>query len=81
MEARRFKRHLDSDSLHIAGLKEMIHKDVEVIVLVEADAEPADVAASAGLPKRRPGSAKGLVSITDDFPRPLAEDAAAEFYQ
>jgi len=50
----------------------MIGKRVEIIILEET--EP-----NAALPKRQPGSAKGEISITDDFEKPLPNKVVQEF--
>ena len=64
MNALRIRTHVDSETLHLPDLKQMIGKDVEIIVLVE----PPD----STIPKRKRtlGSAKGMISIPDDFAAP-----------
>ena len=75
MEAFRMRRRMDSDTLHLSGLKGVANKDVEIIILVEDNGEPTR-------PQRRtPGSAKGLITLAQDFHEPLDEDVAREFYQ
>ena len=81
MEALRIKKRLDSDTLHITGLKGLANKDVEVIILVDSDGQQGESPFSAKLPKRTPGSARGLITIADDFHEPLDEKAAEEFYK
>ncbi len=75
MEALRIRKRLDSDTLHLSGLKNMVNKDVEIIILVEDNHEQAPAE------PRPPGSAKGLITVAEDFHKPLDEDAAAEFYR
>jgi hypothetical protein len=74
MNALRIRTHVDSETLHLPDLKQMIGKDVEIIVLVEPPDSP--------IPKRKrtPGSAKGMISMSDDFAAPLPPDIVEEFY-
>ena len=81
MEALKMRTHVDSDSLHISGLQGITGRDVEVIVLVEPE-EGAKKKNGALKPKGRiPGSAKGLITISDDFHMPLDEEEFEAFYQ
>ena len=66
MEAVRIRTRLDSETLHIPDLRAIIGKEVEIIVLVESQAE--------GMPKRKPGSAQGLITMADDFEAPLDDE-------
>ena len=61
MDALRICTHVDSDTLHLPDLKQMIGKDVEIIVLVESP--------NTRFLKRprTPGSAKGMMTMADQF--------------
>jgi hypothetical protein len=74
MNALRIRTHIDSETLHLPDLKQVIGKDVEIIVLVE----PSD--SQVHKRKRTPGSAKDMISISDDFAAPLPSDIVEEFY-
>ena len=78
MEAMRIRKHLSSDTLELSGLKDLVGKDVEIIILEEGGDR-------SGLPrengKRKPGLARGMVSITDDFHLPLGYEMVKEFYK
>ena len=73
MEALRIRAHVEKGSLHITGLDELAGQDVEVIILVESQDDPAN-----GEP-RKAGAARGQITLRDDFHEPLTEDEAAEF--
>ncbi len=75
MDALRIRTHVSSDTLHLPDLKPMIGKDVEIIVLVES---PDTIVRKR---KRIPGSAKGMISMSDDFAAPLAPEIVEEFYK
>jgi len=75
MDALRIRRHVDSDTLHIPDLKQMIGKDVEIIVLVESPDNTIHKR------KRTPGSAKGMITMADDFAAPLDPEIVEEFYR
>ena len=81
MEALRIRKHIDSDTLHITGLQGLADRDVEVIILVEPDGKERGSPLSASVPKRTPGSAKGLIRMADDFQEPLDDEAAQDFYK
>jgi hypothetical protein len=74
MDALRIRTRINSDTLHIPDLKQMIGKDVEIIVLVESPDEKIHKR------KRTPGSAKGMMTMADDFAAPLAPEIVEEFY-
>ena len=77
MDALRIQTHVSSDTLHLPDLKQVIGKDVEIIVLVE----PHDSTDSTiHKRKRTPGSAKGMISMPDDSTDPLPSDIVEEFY-
>ena len=79
MEAYRLRQRVENGTLHITGLEGLADKDVEVIILVDGAREPGP--ANPEQPaKRKPGSAKGLITISDDFHLPLDEDALREFH-
>ena len=73
MEAVRIKKRLDSDTIHIPDIKDMIGKEVEIVILVESDDSYSQ--------KRMPGSAKGMITIADDFADPLDDNLIKDFYK
>ena len=74
MNALRIRTHVDSDTLYLPDLKQMIGKDVEIIVLVESpDTNVRNR-------QRTPGSAKGMLTMADDFAAPLDPDIVEQFY-
>jgi hypothetical protein len=75
MDALRIRTHVSSDTLHLPVLKQVIGKDVEIIVLVE----PPD--SLIRKKKRTPGSAKGMITMADDFAAPLPPEIVEEFYR
>ena len=77
MQAIKIKKHIDSEILNLPIPKAMIGKNVEIIVLVELD----DIQEKPVKPKRKPGSAKGLIAMADDFEKPLDDEMMAEFYK
>ncbi|MBM4033013.1 MAG: type II toxin-antitoxin system prevent-host-death family antitoxin [Planctomycetes bacterium] len=81
MEALRLKAHVDSDTLQISGLEALANRDVEVIILVEPEAQDAPSPPQETRQPRRPGWAKGKIWISDDFHKPLDEEEAEEFYK
>ena len=74
MDALRIQTHVSSDTLHLPDLKQVIGKDVEIIVLVE----PSD--STSHKKTRTPGSAKGIISMADDFTAPLPPDIVERTY-
>ncbi len=77
MEALKIKAHIDSEVLNLPIPKTMIGKDVEIIVLVESDEDRKKSVKK----KRKPGSAKGMIWMADDFEEPLDDEMLAEFYK
>ncbi len=77
MEALKIKAHIDSEVLNLPIPKTMIGKDVEIILLVESD----DTREKSAKKKRKPGSAKGMIWMADDFEEPLDDEMLAEFYK
>ena len=74
MNALRIRTHVSSETLHLPDLKQVIGKDVEIIVLVES----SDT--TVRKKPRTPGSAKGMISMSDDFTAPLPSEIVEEFY-
>lgn len=78
MEAIKFKKQLNSDILNLPIPKKMIGKKAEIIVLIDAD----DIGEKIVKPKKRtPGSAKGMITMAEDFEKPLEGEMLAEFYK
>lgn len=74
MEAIKIKTRLESETIRSPELRKLIGKRVEIIILEET--EP-----STTLPKRQPGSAKGEITVTNDFEKPLPDEIVQEFYR
>jgi hypothetical protein len=72
MEAIKIKTRINSETIRLPELRKLMGKRVEVIVLEETEPNEAT-------PKRQPGSAKGEISITDDFEKPLPSDFIQKF--
>ena len=66
MEALRFKRRIDDDTLVLTGLARFVGKEVEIVILVGPDDELTKPTSSAKV-NRVPGSAKGLITLPEDF--------------
>ncbi len=81
MEAMKVRALLDSEIIHIPIHPNMIGKRAEVIILIESPEIDADKPSPRGSTCRKPGSAKGLIQISDDFQDPLGEDILKEFYK
>ncbi len=77
MEAIRIKQRIESEILHFPFFKNFIGKDVEIIVLIEADKNEG----MTKITKRVPGRAKGLITMSDDFNAPLPDEIIEEFYK
>lgn len=80
MEAVKIKRRLDSDTVHLPGLRHMLGRNVEIIVLLEPDILEPDVYPVENQ-RRKPGSAKGMITLAEDFANPLDNDTARLFYK
>lgn len=74
MEAIKIKTRLESETIRSPELRKLIGKRVEIIILEEPEPNMA-------LPKRQPGSAKGEITITNDFEKPLPNEIVQEFYR
>jgi len=72
MEAIKIRTRLASETIRSPELRKMIGKRVEIIILEET--EP-----NAALPNRQPGSAKGEITIRNDFEKPLPNKVVQEF--
>jgi len=75
MQAIKIKKHIDSEILYLPVSSDIIGKNVEIIILVEPD-EIADKKS-----RRKPGSAKGMITMSDDFEAPLDDKIIEEFYK
>ena len=73
MEAIKIKTHINSDTIHLSVPKKIVGKEAEIIILVEPD--------DLQLKKRVPGTAKGLITMADDFEAPLDEEIVESFYK
>ncbi len=76
MQAIKIKQHIDSAILHLPVPENIIGKNVEIILLVESD----DTLKNA-ISERKPGSAKGLITMSDDFEAPLDNEIIEGFYK
>ncbi|MDM8515538.1 hypothetical protein QUF76_05005 [Desulfobacterales bacterium HSG16] len=76
-QAIKIKTHIATDTLSLPIPKGMIGKDAEIIVLVKSD----DILEETVKPRRMPGSAKGMITMSDDFEKPLDDEMLAEFYK
>ena len=74
MEAIKIKTRLVSETIRSPELRKLIGKRVEIIILEETEPNTA-------LPKRQPGSAKGEITVTNDFEKPLPHEIVQEFYR
>ena len=78
METLRFRRRVENDTLLLTGLARFVGKEVEIIILVEPDAQSSK-ATSLTKAQRTPGSAKGLVSLSGDFFNALNGEEGMQF--
>ena len=74
MEAIKIKTRLESETIRSPELRKLIGKRVEIIILEETEPNTA-------LPKRQPGSAKGEITVTNDFEKPLPIEIVQEFFK
>jgi hypothetical protein len=70
MDAFRIKKHIESEVLRLSVPKEFIGKYAEIIVLVESDNPSQNFSAT----HRRPGSAKGMIWMAEDFEKPMDDE-------
>lgn len=80
MEAVKIKKRLDSDTIHLPGLRHMVGKNVEIIVLLEPDISELNLYHSENK-RRKPGSAKGIIIVAEDVANPLDAEMAGLFYK
>ncbi|OQY53733.1 MAG: hypothetical protein B6245_22440 [Desulfobacteraceae bacterium 4572_88] len=80
MQALKISKQIDSEILYIPEFGNMIGKNVEIIILTEYDDSDRQ-SSSCVRPVRKPGSAKGMISLADDFQAPLDDDLTEEFYK
>ena len=76
MQPIKIKKHIDSEILHLPIPENIIGKNVEIIVLVESDDTLKNTTS-----ERKPGSAKGLITMSDDFEVPLDNEIIEAFYK
>jgi hypothetical protein len=77
MQALKIKKKIDSDILYLPEFRNMIGRHAEIIILTEPDEQ-----FSSGVRQpRKPGSAKGMISLADDFQGPLDDELTEEFYK
>ena len=76
MRAIKIRQHIDSAILHLPIPENIIGKNVEIIVLVESDDTLKNT-----ISERKPGSAKGLITMSDDFQAPLDNVITESFYK
>jgi len=74
MKAIKIKTRLESETIRSPELRKLIGKRVEIIILEETEPDTA-------LPKRQPGSAKGEITVTNDFEQQLPITIVQEFYR
>ncbi len=67
MEALKIKKHINSEILNLSVPKTMVGKNVEIILLVES----GDIQQIPAKTNREPGSAKGIMTMANDFEKPL----------
>ena len=70
MIAARIIQHMDSDTIKIPNAEQFIGKDVDIIILADS---PKISSLKNKSRKRIFGSAKGKISISDDFDKPLPD--------
>ncbi|MBF0121236.1 MAG: hypothetical protein HQK79_20575 [Desulfobacterales bacterium] len=78
MQAIKVSKFLDSETINIPEIKTIIGKHVEIIILFEPQSSENGYHIHK---QRKPGSAKGLIKISDDFHEPLNDEMLEEFYK
>jgi hypothetical protein len=78
MQAVVIKKYLHSEVIHIPVSEDMIGKEAEIIILTESHHEPE---MNPKHQKRKPGSAKGMITVSDDFELPIDDEMLREFYK
>ena len=79
MTAVKIRKHLDSEIIHIPVHKDMLGKDAEIIILTESHHNKTETKPERS--ERKPGTAKGMITIADDFELPLDDETMREFYK
>ncbi|OQX26318.1 MAG: hypothetical protein BWK80_11025 [Desulfobacteraceae bacterium IS3] len=77
MQALKINKQIDSEILYLPEFRNLIGKNVEIIILAEDDQNLI----SGIRPVRKPGSAKGMITVADDFQAPLDDELTEEFYK
>jgi len=76
----RVNKYLDSENINIPINSSMVGKQAEIIILIKD--YPTLKHENYEKPfARQPGSAKGMIEITDDFQEPLDETVLKKFYK
>jgi hypothetical protein len=76
----RVNKYLDSENINIPIKPNMVGKQAEIIILIKD--YPTLKREKVEKPfVRQPGSAKGLITVSDDFQEPLDETVLKEFYK
>jgi hypothetical protein len=74
MHAVEFNTIVDGNTIHIPGeYSEFESQNVKVIIMIDSHNKKQG--------KRKPGTAKGKIFVSDDFDQPLNEAATKRFYQ
>ena len=76
----RVNKYLDSETINIPINSNMVGKQAEIIILIK-DYPTIKSEHYEKLFIRQPGSAKGMIEITDDFQEPLDETVLKEFFK
>jgi len=76
----RVNKYLDSENINIPIKSNMVGKQAEIIILIKDYPKLKNENNEKPL-VRLPGSAKGMITVTDDFQEPLDETVLKEFYK
>jgi len=79
MTAVKIRKYLDSEIIQIPVHKDMVGKDAEIIILTEFRQDKAEPKPRQS--ERKPGTAKGMITIADDFEAPLDDETVRDFYK
>jgi hypothetical protein len=76
----RVNKYLDSETINIPINSNMVGKQAEIIILIK-DYPTLKSENYEKLFIRQPGSAKGMITVTDNLQEPLGETVLKEFYK